>query len=131
MEPNSILAVVLHELELLERSDINAIRTFDSTPKAIEIEMGQTDSSSHPHRSVKISTSGIESFFLTLDEKFQWQDFNWEESGQAEILMTMIRLTVSYLDGHGREEKVKKFLRERSVFVLELDGSPYYFNHLR
>lgn len=76
----------------------------------------------------RIWTSGVEAFFLELDERFNLKEFDWELEGQADIIRRMTRLAIAYLHGHGVEGDSKgAFGRRRKHFEIELDGETYRF----
>lgn len=76
----------------------------------------------------RIWTSGAEAFFLELDERFNFKEFDWELEGQADIVRLMTRLAMAYLQGHGAEGESKgTFGRRRKQFEIELDGQTYRF----
>ncbi len=77
---------------------------------------------------VRIWTSGVEAFFLVVDERFDFKEFDWELEGQADILRRMTRLAIAYLQGHGVEGESKgTFGRRRQHLEIELDGETYRF----
>lgn len=76
----------------------------------------------------RIWTSGVEAFFLELDERWSLKEFDWEIEGQADIVRLMTCLAVAYLQGQGAERESKgAFGRRRRHFELELDGQTYGF----
>jgi len=76
----------------------------------------------------RIWTNGAEAFFLEVDERFTFKEFDWELDGQADIIRRMTRLAIAYLQGHGVEGESKgTFGRHRKNFEIELDGETYRF----
>lgn len=76
----------------------------------------------------RIWTTGVEAFFLELDERYSLKEFDWEPAGQADIVRLMTRLACAYLLGRGTEVETKAaFGRLRRHFEIELDGQTYRF----
>ena len=76
----------------------------------------------------RIWTDGAEAFFLEVDERFTFKEFDWELDGQADIIRRMTRLAIAYLQGHGVEGESKgTFGRRRQHLEIELDGETYRF----
>jgi hypothetical protein len=76
----------------------------------------------------RIWTNGAEAFFLDVDERFNFKEFDWELEGQADIIRRLTRLAIAYLQGHGVEGESKgTFGRRRKHFEIGLDGETYRF----
>jgi len=83
-------------------------------------------------RRARITTSGVEAFFLELDSRFVLRDFDWETEGQRDIILRMTRLALAYLRGGGVEgERRGLFGRRHPVFSIDLDRQRFTFDQVK
>jgi hypothetical protein len=87
---------------------------------------------SHVSRHARLWTSGVEAFFLELDDLYDLKEFDWEPEGQREIVRTLTRLALSYLRGAGveAEEEERSWFgrrRRRRYLDIVLDGETHRF----
>jgi len=78
-------------------------------------------------RQATISTSGVEAFYLLLDDLYEWRDFDWEKGGQIEIVRLMIRLAMVYLEGDELKCIRNGFLGRHKSYSLDLGNQSYLF----
>jgi hypothetical protein len=87
---------------------------------------------SHVGHRARLWTSGVEAFFLVLDDLYDLKEFDWEPEGQREIVRTLTRLAISYQRGAGVEvEKDERSWfgrrRRRRYLNIVLDGETHSF----
>lgn len=79
-----------------------------------------------------LATSGVEAFFLTLDESWETQDFEWRPEAQRKMVLLFGRLAVAYLEGSGIEREWRSWLgRHHRELVLDIGGESYVFSRRR
>lgn len=79
-------------------------------------------------RSARFWTTGVEAFFLDLDNGYSYRDFEWQEDAQVAIVRRLARLAGAYLAGAGEERRVRqRFGRVKRQFDIELDGERVTF----
>jgi hypothetical protein len=66
-----------------------------------------------------LTASLPESFFLTLDNGYSFQDFDWEDDGQKAILQSFCDVIDSHRHGHG-VLRIEKGLLRRPRYIYEI-----------
>lgn len=129
MNHDEILAVARETL-----ADEDSVEVTSSQEKGCITILFQDRESgpSHAGRHARLWTSGVEAFFLELDDLYDLKEFDWEPDGQREIVRTLARLALSYLRGAGVEVEMDArswFGRRRRRRYLDvvLDGETHRF----
>ncbi len=127
MELDDIERLVREELAVT--GDFAASKRLDREYLSLTITAPvAADGARQDRGQARIWTSGVEAFFLELDERFNLKEFDWKPEGQADIVRLMTRLAIAYLQGHGAEGVSKgAFGRRRNHYEIELDGRMYRF----
>lgn len=92
----------------------------------IDIRLSSPNGSDTGARYARISTDGVEAFFIDLPDGISYQKFNYEREGQIEILRLLAALASEYLLGHFQEkEELRSLGRRRRCLEIAVDGDIY------
>ncbi len=92
----------------------------------IAIRLSSPDGSDAGTRHARISTSGVEAYFLDLPDGFAYREFDHEREGQMAILRLLAALAGDYLHGHFQEKEERRaFGRRQRYLEIAVDGESY------
>jgi hypothetical protein len=78
----------------------------------------------------RIRASGVELFFLVVDQGFGYTEFESDDDEQKDALRLMVELAVRYLQGrYARNVRRSIFGRQKEELTIEF-GQLYYFDKL-
>ena len=78
----------------------------------------------------RIRSSGVELFFLVVDQGYMYREFEPDDDEQKIVLRLMVELAVRYLDGRYSRQVRRSIFGQKETLTIEY-GQLYYLDKLQ